>query len=323
MQGADPVAIAAQALREGKLVAFPTETVYGLGADARSIDALQALYALKRRPGDHPVIVHLADAALLPYWAREIPEVARALADCFWPGPLTLILKRGAHVPDQVTGGQDTVGIRVPAHPVAQRLLRAFGGGVAAPSANRFGHISPTRADHVRSEFPSGVAVVLEGGSSEVGIESTILDCSGERLRLLRPGTIGVARIEALVGEVVSSGQGGKVPRVSGSLQRHYAPRVPALLLDAEALVGVLRDLPGGSDAVGVMGFGGSDLPRTVRYREMPVDPDAYARQLYAVLRELEACCDRILIERPPPEPAWLAVADRLRRACQAPENIG
>ncbi|KPK08039.1 MAG: translation factor Sua5, partial [Betaproteobacteria bacterium SG8_39] len=211
----DAVRRAAEILARGGLVAFPTETVYGLGADASNPAAMQRLYAVKRRPADHPVIVHFADAARAFAWAREIPEAARTLAARFWPGPLTLILKRSAKAADFVTGGQDSVGLRVPGHPVAHALLEAFGGGVAAPSANRFGQVSPTTAAHVRADLGDDVDCVLEGGASEIGIESTIVDLSGGRALLLRPGTIGRAALEAALGApmVEKAAAGGAAPR--------------------------------------------------------------------------------------------------------------
>ncbi|MGA7985694.1 MAG: L-threonylcarbamoyladenylate synthase, partial [Burkholderiales bacterium] len=196
----DELRRAAEILRAGGLVAFPTETVYGLGADASSEAALNRLYALKRRPADHPVIVHFASAEDAFTWAREVPEAARRLAARFWPGPLTLILRRAQHAGDFVTGGQDTIGLRVPSHPVAHALLREFGGAIAAPSANRFGRVSPTRAEHVRADLGRDVELVLDGGDSEVGIESTIVDLSRGRAVLLRPGAISAAALEAALG---------------------------------------------------------------------------------------------------------------------------
>ena len=304
---------AAQILRAGGLVAFPTETVYGLGADAASEKAVSRLYAVKRRPANHPVIVHFANPNAAFAWAREVPESAAALAKKFWPGPLTLVLGRSALARDFVTGGQDTVGLRVPSHPVAQRLLREFGGAVAAPSANRFGLVSPTSAAHVRDDLGGDVDLVLEGGQSEVGIESTIVDLSGAAPVLLRPGHITRKQLEASVGTVLEKGEAS--PRHSGGLERHYAPRTPARLVPTYALDG---EIAKGKHKVAVLAFSRPD-ERVDFWLRMPRDPRAYAQRLYAALRELDtAGCERILVEAPPQAPEWSAVHDRLRRACEA-----
>ena len=302
---------AAEILRAGGLVAFPTETVYGLGADASSVAAIARLYAAKGRPAGHPVIVHFADAARAFEWAREIPEEAKTLAAKFWPGPLTLILKRSAKAQDFVTGGQDNVGLRVPSHPVAQELLRTFGDGVAAPSANLFGNVSPTSARHVRDDFPGQIDLILEGGSSEVGIESTIVDLSGADPVLLRPGGISKVQLE----EVLNSGITEKnpdSPRHSGGLERHYAPKTPARLLPSHALDAAIAGREG---AVAVLAFSRPD-ERVEYWIRMPREPQAYAQRLYAALRELDgAQCETILIETPPETAEWTAVRDRLSRA--------
>ncbi|MGE4072913.1 MAG: L-threonylcarbamoyladenylate synthase [Lysobacterales bacterium] len=305
------IAKAAQALARGELVAMPTETVYGLAADARNADAVRRIFAAKGRPQNHPVIVHLPDRTAVTQWAAFVPPAAERLMDAFWPGPLTLVLKKAEGVDPVITGGQDTVGLRLPAHPVAQALLRAFGGAVAAPSANRFGRISPTAAEHVREEFPDGGMLVLDGGASEVGLESTIVDLSGDQPRLLRPGHIAASAIEALIGPLQRPGD-DEGPRASGRLESHYAPGKPVLLLprspagerlpaDAESADQwlVLADLPVGSSGL-VLGS----------------DPEHYARQLYGALRQLDAAPGgRILIEMPPDTEAWAAVRDRLQRA--------
>jgi L-threonylcarbamoyladenylate synthase len=304
---------AAQILRAGGLVAFPTETVYGLGADAANEKAMARLYAVKRRPPDHPVIVHFASAKAAFAWAREVPDAARKLAEKLWPGPLTLILKRSPRARDFVTGGQDTVGLRVPSHPVAQELLQLFDGPLAAPSANRFGLVSPTTASHVRDDLGKDVDLVLEGGASEVGIESTILDLSGASPVLLRPGHISKAQMEALVGAIGE--KDATSPRHSGGLERHYAPRTPASLVPTYALD---REIAKGKDRVAVLAFSRPD-ERVDYWLRMPRDPQAYAQRLYAALRELDiAGCERILVEAPPDAPEWSAVRDRLRRACKA-----
>ena len=304
---------AAHILRAGGLVAFPTETVYGLGADAANEKAVARLYAVKRRPADHPVIIHFAAAQAAFDWAREVPDAARTLAQQFWPGPLTLILKRSRQARDFVTGAQDTVGLRVPSHPVAQELLRLFDGAIAAPSANRFGLVSPTTAAHVRDDLGKDVDLVLEGGASDVGIESTIVDLSGATPVLLRPGHISKAEIEALIGAVGE--KDATSPRHSGGLERHYAPRTPAKMVPTYALD---KEISVFENRVAVLAFSRPD-ERVDFWLRMPRDPHAYAQRLYAALRELDtAGCARILVEAPPDAPEWDAVRDRLRRACEA-----
>jgi L-threonylcarbamoyladenylate synthase len=300
---------AAQILRAGGLVAFPTETVYGLGADASSEKAVARLYEVKGRPADHPVIVHFSDAEKAFAWARDVPEAAKKLAERFWPGPLTLILKRSTLARDFVTGGQDTVGLRVPSHPVAQQLLKEFAGAIAAPSANRFGMVSPTTPAHVREDLGNDADLVLEGGPSEVGIESTIADLSGGTAALLRPGAITRAQIEALIRV---TDQKSSV-RHSGGLERHYAPRTPARLVPTHALdkeISILKD------RVAVLAFSRPD-ERVDFWLRMPREPQGYAQRLYAALRELDSAgCECILVEAPPEAPEWAAVRDRLMRAC-------
>ena len=302
---------AVEILRAGGLVAFPTETVYGLGADASSEAALKKLYAVKGRPAGHPVIVHFASADEAFAWAREVPEAARRLAARFWPGPLTLILKRSARAGDFVTGGQDTVGLRVPSHPVAQALLSEFGSGVAAPSANRFGRVSPTRAAHVREDLGEDVDLVLEGGDSEVGIESTIVDLSRGRAVLLRHGAITPAMLEQALGAAVAAADAG-APRASGTLERHYAPKTPLRLVASHALDQEISRAGGGT---AVLAYSRPD-ERAARWLRMPREPQGYAHRLYAALRELDAAgCALILVEEPPQDAAWAAVRDRLKRA--------
>jgi L-threonylcarbamoyladenylate synthase len=306
------IAQAARILRSGGLVAFPTETVYGLGADASSASAMAKLYAVKRRPADHPVIVHFASADAAFDWAHEVPESARKLAKAFWPGPLTLVLKRSEKAQDFITGGQDTVGLRLPSHPLARELLELFGRGVAAPSANRFGQVSPTTAAHVRADLGSDVDLVLEGGPTEVGIESTIVDLSGAAPVLLRPGRITRFDIERVLGSSVSEKDSAS-PRHSGGLERHYAPHTPARLIPAYDLDKEIARL---KEKVAVLAFSRPD-ERVDYWLRMPRDPHAYAQKLYAALRELDtANCDQILIEAPPEAPEWTAVGDRLNRAC-------
>ncbi len=301
------------ALQRGEAIGLPTETVYGLAADASNAKAVRNIFAIKGRPADHPLIVHIAEPALIDDWARDIPESAQRLAAAFWPGPLTLILKKQTHVPVEVTGGQDTVGLRCPAHPVALELLRAFGGGLAAPSANRFGRISPTTAQHVRDEFGDAVAIVLDGGECEVGIESTIVDLSGSKPRILRPGMISQARIEAVIG-TVEAGAGADSPRASGTLEAHYAPRTPLLLVPRNALEREAAEQRAFGKRVSVLAL--QRLPADTDGVALPDIPDDYAHGLYAALRLLDARGDNLLlVERPPDTSAWVAVHDRLRRS--------
>jgi len=304
---------AADILRAGGLVAFPTETVYGLGADASNQAAVARLYAVKRRPLDHPVILHFADADTAFTWAHKAPASALKLAEWFWPGPLTLILERSLRAKNFVTGGQDTVGLRVPSHPVAQALLDEFGGAIAAPSANRFGAVSPTTAAHVREDLGNEVDLVLDGGPSEVGIESTIVDLSSGKPVLLRPGRISREQLrEALGVEILE--KSGSSPRHSGGLERHYAPRTPAKLVPTHALDQEIAKL---KDHVAVLAFSRPD-ERVDFWLRMPREPAGYAQKLYAALRELDgAGCGLILVEAPPEGAEWAAVRDRLERACQ------
>lgn len=327
--------LAARRLLEGGLVAFPTETVYGLGADAENPEAIARIYRAKGRPSDHPVIVHLAPGADLSYWASSVPPEARALVNAFWPGPLTLILPRAHTIPAAVSGGQDSIGLRCPSHPVAQELLRRFAalkgghGGVAAPSANKFGQVSPTRAEHVRNEFPElGEAdlLILEGGPSEVGIESTIVDLSrldqGVGPVLLRPGHITAEQLADVLG-VAPALPDSAAPRVSGSLKAHYAPRTPLAVASRDRLEALLQEATHRGERVAVSTF----APRPgflvrhpeASWHECPADSASYARHLYAMLRELDqGGYDRIVLEQPPATAEWQAVNDRLGRAAAA-----
>ena len=315
---------AAAILRRGGLVAFPTETVYGLGADAENPEAVVRIFAAKGRPANHPVIVHIGRAEQLEHWAADIPPLAWRLAQRFWPGPLTLILKRHARVSDAVTGGQDTVGLRVPDHPVALALLAAFGGGIAAPSANRFGRLSPTAAAHVRAELGDTVDyITLDGGPCRVGIESTILDLSGGHPRQLRPGAIMAAALEVVLGQPLAAAL-GDAPRVPGALPSHYAPQTPLALIPSNDLKAeVTRRLKKG-ERVAVLARVAATPPVNCVWQVMPADPGAYARELYARLRALDALrADRLLIEAPPHGAAWQAVRDRLARAARAEPDPG
>jgi L-threonylcarbamoyladenylate synthase len=303
-------------LRAGGLVAFPTETVYGLGADASNPEAVRKIFTAKGRPHDHPLIVHIADAVQLANWAREIPETAHELAKKFWPGPLTLILRRAPKVSDLVTGGQDTVALRVPSHPVAQALLRAFGGGIAAPSANRFGRVSATTAEHVRREFGETVDCVLDGGAADVGIESTIVDLSGVRPVLLRPGWITALQLQGAL-EMPLAAPGAESPRAPGTLARHYAPQTPLLMMEADLLLELAASLTRQGKRVAVLARSAlQPLLTGLVWITAPRDAAGYTHDLYANLRKLdEAGCDTILVEAPPQEAAWVAITDRLTRA--------
>ena len=311
------IANAVAALVRGEVIGLPTETVYGLAADASNAAAVQRIFALKGRPADHPVIVHIADASELPRWARDVPEAARTLAAAFWPGPLTLILPRQSSVHDAVTGGQDTVGLRCPAHPLALRVLRDFDGGLAAPSANRFGHVSPTNAAHVRAEFGDAVPLVLDGGDCEVGIESTIVAFTGARPRILRPGLITRTALEAAVGPVDVEVDSDS-PRASGTLEAHYAPRTPMLLLARAALEAELGQQAALGKRVRVLVLGA--LPADAEGLALPARAAGYAHALYAAMRALDDGGQLLLVERPPGGEDWLAVHDRLRRAAAGAE---
>lgn len=327
----DPAALslAAQRLSAGGLVAMPTETVYGLAADALSASAVAGIFAAKGRPSDHPLIVHIAAPALLceTAWAdavaplvRDLPDAARALMQAFWPGPLTLILPRRDGVAAQAAGGQDSVGLRCPAHPDAQALLQAAQAagvwGLAAPSANRFGRVSPTSAAHVMSEFADmgeGDLLVLDGGVCDVGIESTIVDLSRGVPVLLRPGCITPEQLQAVCGQPVRP-RDAQAPRASGTLESHYAPSARVRLMDADALAQAMPGAVAGVVAV----YARSAMPAKpgVAQRTMPTQADAVAHELFAVLRDLDASGVReIWVETPPAGSAWDGVRDRLTRA--------
>jgi len=303
-------------LRAGKLVAFPTETVYGLGADAGNPAAVAKIFAVKGRPSSHPVIVHLADAVQLANWALEIPEAAHKLARRFWPGPLTVILRRARGVSDAVTGGQDTVALRVPSHPVAQQLLARFGGGIAAPSANRHGRVSATTAEHVHHEFGPEVDCVLDGGEARIGIESTIVDLSGGRAALLRPGWIAASEIEMTLGVPLTAARANS-PRAPGTLAAHYAPQTPLILMEGDLAIELAASLTRQGKRVAVLALSARQpLLQGVMWIAAPADAAGYAHALYASLRRLdEAGCDTLIVEKPPLAPEWSAINDRLTRA--------
>ncbi|HEY3240720.1 MAG TPA: L-threonylcarbamoyladenylate synthase [Acidimicrobiia bacterium] len=319
MLPADDISAAVDVLRRGGLVAFPTETVYGLGADAANPEAVDRIFVAKGRPRSHPIIVHLAEPAAAKEWAAEVPDSAAALADAFWPGPLTLVLPRSDLVPDAVTGGLDTVGLRVPAQPLALELLRAFGGGVAAPSANRFGRVSPTRADHVRTDLGSAVDLILDGGPCPVGVESTIVDCSGLHPRLLRPGGLPVESLEAVLGYNLDVIVDGSV-RAPGMLASHYAPTARVEVLAPEAVPARAEALVALGLRVGILAPGRMiGLPAGIEALPPTGGAVAYAQCLYQRLREADRRGVEVLLAVPPPEiGVGTAVADRLRRAAAA-----
>ena len=306
---ADALAGAAAQLKAGRLVAFPTETVYGLGADATNSEAVSRIYKVKGRPADHPLIVHVADPQDISEWSDDISDYAIDLARSFWPGPMTLILKRGELAKDFITGGQETVGLRVPDHTLALAFLNEFkkigGKGVAAPSANRFGHVSPTTSQAVReelSEYLDDDDLILDGGPSQVGVESTIIDCTGDAPRILRPGAITIEMIEAVTGTKVVNRD--DVIRVSGSLEHHYAP----------AAVVVLDGHPRPGD--GLIALSAFPTPEGAIRLASPINDEDFARQLYGALREADAQgIDQVVVIQPEGEGIAIAIRDRLKRA--------
>ncbi|UXH79006.1 L-threonylcarbamoyladenylate synthase [Roseateles amylovorans] len=344
LDGQDPQAVrrAAEALAHGELVGMPTETVYGLAARADQDAAVAKIFAAKGRPSDHPLIVHVLDESAARVFAQDVPDVAHRLIQAFWPGPLTLIVRRAPGMAAAAAGGQDSVGLRCPSHPVARALLaqcRELGvEGLAAPSANRFGRVSPTLAQHVADEFDPGL-LVLDGGACDVGIESTIVDCSRGRPVLLRPGVLTPEQIEAAAG-VPLQAPDAQAPRASGTLAAHYAPRAVVRLMSTEALRAALKVQPSaadgkiGTDAVTTSPAAAGEAARPsglavysrtaldvgdALYRPMPAQARAAARQLFAVLRELDAeGASEIWVETPPDEAAWDGVRDRLSRAAAA-----
>lgn len=331
------VARAASRLRDGGVVAFPTETVYGLGADASNPEAVRRIFEIKGRPADHPLIVHLADGDQAAAWAAEVPEVARRLMARFWPGPLTLVLPARDEVPREVTGGQDSVALRAPSHPLAQALLRAFAGaktgaravGLAAPSANHFGRLSPTEAWHVSVSLGGRIDQVLDGGRCRYGLESTIVSLLGDRARLLRPGALPVSALREVLGEdgLEFAAATAPAPRAPGMLAAHYAPATPLEVLAAADLGRRAETLLARGMRVAVLrrntGLRGKPALPPLPEFLLPGTPIAYARGLYARLRELDRFAfDRLLVEAPPDAEGWLAVNDRLARAAASTERV-
>lgn len=339
-QSAGAIDRAVGLLNAGQLIGLPTETVYGLAADADNPEAVKKIFAAKGRPADHPLIVHLGADDLLTHYARDIPDAAWTLAEAFWPGPLTLILKKAKGVPDVVTGGQDTVGIRIPGHPVALALLRALaesrrqtgkkGGGIAAPSANRFGRISPTAAQHVADELGDAVALILDGGDCQVGIESTIVDLSRDVPVILRPGAITAEQLSLVLGQSVARHVAAApdapsgMPRVSGSLASHYAPLTPLAVLELPVIEQLLH---AGQGCAAIVRDGAAieaSLRQCSNVVVLADNPAAYAHDFYRVLRDLDTGgYKRILVQSLPEMPDWLAVQDRLGRAAHRdlPDN--
>ncbi len=322
---ADDAAIeyAVDLLRQGRLVAFPTETVYGLGADASNPDAIRRIFKAKGRPADHPLIVHIPSVDSLNDWALTVPDMAQQLAARFWPGPLAMILNKRPEVPLAVTGGQNTVGLRMPDHPVALRLLRAFGGGIAAPSANRFCRISPTQAAHVEEELGDAVDLILDGGACQVGVESTIVDLSGNRPKLLRPGHItrhdieAVLQTELIVVYPQSEQTNQSEIRAPGMMAIHYAPITLAILCPVDRLSEVTQELNARNKKIGILAYSLEQAKnRLTRVIRMPEQAEDYAQALYTSLRELDSLqLDMILVEQPPETEAWRAINDRLCKA--------
>ena len=307
---------AATVLRAGGLVAFPTETVYGLGADARNPEAVARIFAVKGRPTDHPLIVHLADAGQVAGWARDIPETAWRLAEAFWPGPLTLVLPRLAGVPDAVTGGLDTVALRVPGHPVALALLAAFGGGIAAPSANRYGRVSPTSAEDVREELADSVDMVLDGGRCPIGIESTIVDLSSATPRILRPGKITERALRAVLGSTVMTETNTPV-RCPGSKPSHYAPRARVILASPDDVEQRVEQWHQRGQRVGLLAsHRPAALPENVTWLRLTKRFEEQAHELYHRLRQADHLGLQVLVAVMPSDVGLgHALRDRLRRA--------
>lgn len=315
----DPVSVdqAVAVLRSGGLVAFPTETVYGLGADATNPEAIALLYEVKGRPANRPLTVHLADPADIALWAADIPPAAQRLIARFCPGPLTIILPRRSQVLDAVTAGHDSVGVRLPSHPLALQLIRAFGGGLVAPSANRSGYLSPTCAEHVRQELAGSPVTILDGGFCELGIESTIVDFSQPQPRLLRLGVLSHDLLQEAAGiEIVK-------PELPSGCQaeRHYHPRTPAFLTPTAALVErAVEQLSQPAAQVALVHFSPLTVPDLPGLRDLPMPdtPQAYGRQLYEVLRYLDSCClAAIVIEDLPTDSSWEAVRERVLKATE------
>lgn len=308
---------AAELSLSGMLVAIPTETVYGLAADITNEDALKALYKAKGRPADHPVIVHIGNKDQLVELAENIDEDAHKLIDSFWPGPLTLVFKKKTSVSNMVTGGQDTVAVRMPQHPLALAFLKEVKRGIAAPSANKFGKVSPTKAEHVASDFSNEVAYILDGGTCDVGVESTILDMSSSTKQILRPGKITGSMLEDVLGYKVELKEKSQV-RVPGSLSSHYAPAKPVSVFSSGSLQNGIAQIIQCQKGVSVLSFNKPNAGECY-WLEASSNPEIYTKDFYSNLRKLDSFdCDTIVIEALPDGQEWTAVKDRLRRAAQS-----
>lgn len=313
------IKLAVRALRAGDLVAVPTETVYGLAADASNPEAVSRVFMAKGRPVDHPLIVHLGSAENLADWAQQIPEQASRLAEAFWPGPLTMLLQRRSSVLDVVTGGLDTVALRVPSHPVTQRILQDFGAGLAAPSANRFGRVSPTTARDVCDGLAGAVGLVVDGGPCEVGIESTIVAFDADEVVIVRPGGVSREGIARVTGHEVRTGARGVV-RAPGMLASHYAPATPLELCSADEVAARAAKLVSLGKRVGVLSLGRTEAPGAAATWDAGGDMAAFARSLYHHMRQADAeGLDVLVVALPPVEGLGAAVRDRLRRAAHRP----
>lgn len=312
-------------LKDGKLVAIPTETVYGLGADARNPDALQKIYVAKGRPSSNPLIIHLPSPDAIVDWAIDIPKEAELLANAFWPGPLTLILKKHPSVPSIATGGQDSIALRIPNHPLTLALLKGFGSGIAAPSANRSGRISPTTAEHVREELGDKVDLILDGGPCQVGIESSIVSLLNDTPIILREGSISASQMSTVLGKaVLSRSEIAKLQasetlvHVPGESSSHYAPSKPLYLVEKQQWMDTLQQIFEKKQNVDVISFSKSSFehPQVVQWLEAPLNPEWFAQQLYGVLRRFDnSRSDCIVVEMPPQKESWFAIIDRLQRA--------
>lgn len=307
------IQLAAQILRKGGLVAIPTETVYGLAADATNPEAISKIFKAKGRPADHPLIVHLFDKKQLSDWAIDIPDIAWPLIDAFWPGPLTLILRKHPSVSPLITGKQDTIGIRIPNHPIALAILQEMNGAVAAPSANKHCHISPTTAQHVLEELGDQVDLIVDGGPCKVGIESTIINLSSKQPEILRPGMISVEQIAAVLHQPIQANKTSTSPRFAGDMEKHYAPYHPALLVSYDQLLNEIHQ----TQDIAVLSQHNKPVEFKGIWFTLSSNPLLYAKELYAKLREADhAKVNRILIEAPPKDAAWDAIYNRLVKAC-------
>ena len=319
----DKIQAATALLRAGETVAFPTETVYGLGADASNPLAVRKIFEIKGRPDYHPLIVHIAATSQLSDWARGIPDAAWRLAAAFWPGPLTLILQRSSQVPNEVTGGQDTVGLRVPDHPIATALLHAFGGGIAAPSANRFGQVSPTTAQHVHDKLGSRVGMILDGGPCRIGVESTIVSLAHGDAVLLRPGGLSIEAIEDTLNKKILLAQpAAPKVRAPGMLVSHYAPTTPIEIHQVDELWRRASLLANLGYKVAVLKLSDENTcisSSGITSFQMPLQADEYGHDLYATLHRIDhVSFDHLLVETPPATQEWVAINDRMRRAAHS-----